>query len=273
MNENDNSDDIDLILARAELSSKSSIDTVNLSNRGLKILPARLTTLVHLKSLYLDNNKLIFVPELATLTQLDELSLENNEITLMPESCCRGLRSLKTLNLSRNNLKCLSGNMFESFRQLTVLWLNECGLMYLPREIGCLTSLEKLGLKSNRIEQLPDEFGSLVRLKWLTLENNLLSELPIDAFKCLTALNHLNLNSNKLVEMPTECLAALSPTLSVVLLRHNEIKSLTDAHVVEFAFLNKLDLRDNPCVRSLDSRFYRELKTLDNFIINNNEEN
>lgn len=269
---------VEAMLARAEQSWRS-IDSVNLSNRGLKLVPARLAALTHLKSLYMDNNKLIFIAELAALAQLEELSLENNEITLMPESCCRAFRSLKTLNLSRNSLKCLSGHsMFAASAfaaQLTVLWLNECGLLYLPKEIGCLTALEKLGLKSNRLEQLPDEFGRLVRLKWLSLESNELSELPDEAFAHLKALSHLNVSHNKLERLP-DCLAVLSRdgALNVALLRANLIAELHDAHVLELgsSALHKLDLRDNPCVRRLrdqpdQASFYREIKTLDNFII------
>lgn len=258
-------DDVDSILSRAEQSK--SIDSLNLSNRGLKMLPARLSGLVNLKSLYLDNNKLIFIPEIGNLVQLEELSLENNEITLMPESCL-GLRSLKTLNMSRNSLKCLNGSMFASFDQLTVLWLNECGLMYLPKEIGLLVGLEKLGLKSNLLESLPDEFGSLTRLKWLSLENNLLSDLPSQAFGKLVNLSHLNLNKNKLECVPDFFLS--NSSLNAVFLRGNQIKLLSDAHVLDLARLSKVDLRDNPCIESIrenDTEFFRELRTLGNFII------
>lgn len=266
-----NNDEIESILNRCEQSSKS-IDSVNLSNRELKILPNRLSTLLHLRSLYLDNNKLIFIPEIGSLIQLEELSLENNELTLLPESFSN-LRSLKTLNLSKNNLKCLNGAMFKNFEQLVVLWLNECGLMYLPNEIGCLNSLEKLGLKSNKLEEIPVDFGRLVKLRWLSLENNLLCDLPVDEFKKLTELNHLNLSGNKLESVP-EFLSGLKKSLNVVSLRNNRIRSFHDADVLELSYLTKIDLRDNPFLAAIKENnvtFYNELKTLSNFIFSDDE--
>lgn len=265
--------DVESIISRIEQSK--SIDSLNLSNRGLKMLPTRLGTLVHLHSLYLDNNGLIFVPEIGALTQLEELSLEANQITLLPESF-GNLRALKTLNLSKNhNLKCLSGQIVRSLDQLTVLWLNECGLMYVPKEIGCLVGLEKLGLKSNRIEHIPEEFGMLTRLRWLSLENNLLADLPNDALKNLGQLSHLNLAANRLEFVP-EFVYGLKKSLNVVSLRANLVKSLTDAEVLELSYLNRVDLRDNPFVRTIresDRKFFNELKTLSNFIVDDDNSN
>lgn len=261
-------DEIESIISRSE--NSKLIDTLNLSNRELKFLPNRISNLTHLKCLYLDNNRLIFIPEIGSLTQLEELSLENNEITLIPESCLN-LKSLKTLNLSKNNLKCLAPNLLPNFVQLSVLWMNECGLMYLPKEIGCLVNLEKLGLKSNRLEDLPDEMGKLMNLKWLNLERNLLYESDrLDASLAnLVTLNHLNLNNNKLECVP-KFLFNLKKSLNVVLLKSNLIKVLKDEDVLGLSYLTRIDLRDNPCLKQIkakNSSFYKELLMLKNFII------
>ena len=136
-------DESDDVLKRLEHSK--TIDTLNLSNLQLKALPSQLSSLQHLKYLYLDNNKLIFIPEIGSLINLEELSIENNELSLIPE-VYYNLKNLKSLNLSKNHLRILSPSLFKSYQNLTILWLNGCGLMYLPHEIGCLKSLEKLGL-------------------------------------------------------------------------------------------------------------------------------
>lgn len=259
-------EEIESILNRVEQSK--TIYTLNLSNRHLKIMPSRIGSLVHLKSLFLDNNQLIFVPEIGSLIQLEELSLENNQLTLLPESCSN-LTHLKMLNLSKNSIKCMNGSILTTFEQLTFLWLNECGLMYLPKEIGNLINLQMLGLKSNRLENIPDEFAKLVKLKWLNLENNLLSDLKFDAFKNLLELSHLNVNKNKLEHIP-ESLFYLKTCLNVVLMRSNLIKNLKDSDIVELSHLSKIDLRDNPfiaIVKKRNGKFSNELHSLNNFII------
>ncbi len=136
-------DDISLVLKRLG-DNLDSVDTLNLSNRNLKELPAFIASMTQLKFLYLDNNKLIFVPEIGKLIQLEEISIENNQLTLIPEDF-NNLKNIKLMNLNSNHLKCLSSSLFGNLANLTTLWMNNCELMYLPKEIGSLKSLEKLG--------------------------------------------------------------------------------------------------------------------------------
>lgn len=60
-------------------------------------------------------------------------------------------------------------------------------LSALPDEICDLTSLYRLGVKSNQLAQLPDNFGALVNLVELFLTDNCLKRFPQSLQHC-TAL-------------------------------------------------------------------------------------
>ncbi|RNA40076.1 leucine-rich repeat SHOC-2-like [Brachionus plicatilis] len=259
-------EDSDEVLKRIEQSK--TIETLNLSNLQLKALPSQLISLVHLKYLFLDNNKLIFVPEVGSLVNLEELSIENNEFTLIPE-VYYNLKNLKSLNLSKNSLKMLSSKMFESYQNLSILWLNGCGLMHLPKEIRFLKFLEKLGLKDNCLPEVPEEMGELVNLKWLNLEKNEIEILP-ESFAKLKKLKHLNLAYNRLGEIPRFFIDFKN--LNILLLRGNQIKNFTDEFALGLSYLNKCDLRDNLFVNNLkttNADFFNQILTIDNFLIQN----
>jgi len=55
-----------------------------------------------------------------------------------------------------------------------------------PAEIGQLTSLEHLDLRSNRLTSLPAEIGQLTSLEELSLSGNQLTSVPAEGF-ALTA--------------------------------------------------------------------------------------
>lgn len=256
-------DDNELKELSKRLETSRTKDQLNLSNRNLKEIPFFVQQLTNLKYLYLDNNKLIFVPEIGQFTQLEEISIENNQLTLIPESFCN-LKNLKCLNLSKNNLKCISSQIFTSLTSLTSLWLNNCDLMYLPREVSCLKHLEKLGLKCNCLQDVPEELGSLTRLQWLNLEQNQLSSLP-EQLSQLKSLAYLNLNKNKFEEIPTNVLLNLKQ-LNVLNISNNLIKLFKDEDIIGLAHVNKVDLIDNPFIKKQFDVLER-LNPLENFKI------
>lgn len=254
-------DDLNLVLKRLETSQ--CIDTLNLSNRQLRELPLFIQKLTHLKYLYLDNNHLIFVPEIGNFSQLEEISIENNQLTLIPESFA-SLKNLRCLNLSKNHLKCISSSLFVSLVNLTALWMNDCELMYLPKEIGNLKMLEKLGLKCNCLQDLPEEIGSLARLQWINLEKNEIYILP-SQFKNLRNVYYINLNKNKLEAIPNELIELKN--LCILLLSDNLIKSIKDDVIMGLSNLDKVDLRNN----SLQTDIQIQLDSIKSFILKNKD--
>jgi Leucine-rich repeat (LRR) protein len=256
-------DSLEAMIKRLE---KSQLESINLSNRDLKEFPSALKTQTNLKYLYLDNNKLIFAPEIGNFLQLEELSIEENGLTLIPETYFN-LKSLKCLNLNKNPLRCINNMFFNTLQNLSILWLNNCELMYLPKEIGGLKFLEKLGLKSNCLQDLPEEIGSLTSLRWLNLEKNEIGDLS-DKFKNLKNLNYLNLSFNKLEKIPNYFYEMNN--LNIVLVQHNQIRAFSDEDVLGLSFLNKLDISANPCIKSIktsNDEFYKQLLCIKTFII------
>jgi Leucine-rich repeat (LRR) protein len=259
-------EDITKIVERIE--NNNSIDAVNLSGRDIKILPPFLCELTHIKFLYLSNNKLIFIPEIGKLVKLEELSLEKNEITLIPESFFN-LKALKVLTLNNNPLKILNLNLFLNLRNLTILWLNFCEIMYLPDEIGLIDKLERLGLKGNNLQELPNTIGQLENLKWLNIEKNQILLLP-DSIKNMKMLGYLNISHNKVEKIPKFLFEMKS--LVTLLARSNFIKKIEDDDIIGLSFLQKVDLRDNPFITSAQfngSDFYRQLLCLQIFVLEN----
>ena len=250
-------------------STCKTLDSLNLSNMQLTALPTLPAHIAaQLKYLYVNNNKLIFVPELGECTQLEELSVEANELTLLPETW-HALTALRCLNASRNPLRCLNANIFVHLCQLTELWLNSCQLMYLPKEIGCLRSLVKLGLKSNLLEQLPGELVQCARLAWLNVQDNELREMP-DGLARLQLLSYLNVSHNKLDKIPTSVYELRE--LNVLLLANNCIATLDDNDLIGLSGLQRVDLSANPFLerlRTTNPELYLQVLTLKDFLFQN----
>lgn len=120
---NGTDEDLDAIIEN--VCKYKGLDSLNLSNKNLKVLPAKLKEATQLKYLYLNDNKLMFEPEIGLFVQLEELCIENNQLTLVPDTYSK-LKNLKCLNLNRNSLKCLNGSLLASWQYLNILWLNHC---------------------------------------------------------------------------------------------------------------------------------------------------
>jgi Leucine-rich repeat (LRR) protein len=86
------------------------------------------------------------------------------------------------------------------FRNLSVLWLNNCGLKgQIPYSIGDMWALKHLNLGDNKLTgRLPDSWGSLNLLEVLDIrQNKLKGNLP-RSFRELSSLVQLDLSYNKL---------------------------------------------------------------------------
>ncbi|QTN37740.1 leucine-rich repeat domain-containing protein [Cryomorphaceae bacterium] len=83
--------------------------------------------------------------------------------TGIPDSLWQ-MTQLKGLNLSRNKLNALSGQIC-NLTSLEQLILNRNDIYVLPEEIGCLQKLTYLDLWSNHIDNLPKSMETIPNLK------------------------------------------------------------------------------------------------------------
>ena len=163
----------------------TNLRTLDLSKNLLRQLDVRCGSLVNLKSLNLDHNKLTggTVSCLSKLTKLQNLSLGGNLLGRMipgssntnPNTILPTLpSSLKQFKLNDNFLSSIPPSIITSqLTKLEKLDLSSNQLAAIPVEIATtLQALIELNLDSNSIVSLPNEMGQLRQLKQLSLRNN-----------------------------------------------------------------------------------------------------
>ena len=158
------------------------------------------------------------------LTALVTLNASKNAIRSIPPSAVTGLKQLKALVLSHNELK--ATDFLAKLRGLTTLVLshNRLGPALSPRHFGGLRVLQKLSVSHNELEELPDLSacaGTLVelraagnriarvhssvsrcwQLKIVDLGHNALAAwTSIDPLCSCRRLTHLNLKGNPICD-------------------------------------------------------------------------
>ncbi|KAI4889928.1 hypothetical protein NFI96_025504 [Prochilodus magdalenae] len=242
-------------------------ESLNISHRGLVVLPARISKITCLKRLLVNDNYLILPPDekslqILQLERLEELILDGNQLTMLP-SAMGALKHLTYLGVSRNPSLLVLPEALGELGELRELWAVECSLISIPQSIGKLTKLRKLGLNNNSITTLPPQLGNLKSLQWLNLADNRLHDIPED-FTHFQSLVFISLNKNRFEHIPKaltgwSCLHNMHTdfvwapvmmqeiqSLQVLLMAFNSITSLEDDLILGFSRLIKLDLRQNP---------------------------
>ncbi|KAJ9559745.1 hypothetical protein OSB04_004905 [Centaurea solstitialis] len=197
-----------------------------------------LSALPMLKSLDLSYNyhfeRSFPAKELVHLTNLEELDLTENYFNDTPsiQECMRlsGLKKLKSITLRYNNFKksiisCLGAH--PSLKSLD-LSENNLGGSFPIQELLHLTNLEELDLSQNYFYDTPSvqectRLSRLIKLKSISLQSNEFNKSIISCLGALPSLKTLDLSFNKLGgSFPIQELSNLSQDLEVLLLRYNE---------------------------------------------------
>jgi hypothetical protein len=187
-----------------------SIETLDLSDLKLNVIPSELNKLSNLKHVTLYNNKITFIPELS-------------------------LKKLESLNL-RNN--CIKTSDFSEITNLKILDLGNNQIEIIPNSIFQLTNIEKICLDNNRIKTIPDSISKLINLKELFLSRNQIKDLgPLSK---LTGLEKLYLKYNEItnIDLISELVHLIELDLSC-----NKILTIPDLCVL--TALKKLNLSYN----------------------------
>ena len=121
--------------------------------------PEVMEDMTSLRWLKLTNTQLKAIPEeISSLQQLEHLTLKKNNVMAIEREQFKGLKCLRTLNLSRNSLtaKNISSDTFDS-EELNTLDLSHNELTEVPEGVGKARCLLVLNLSHNKLEQIPSQ--------------------------------------------------------------------------------------------------------------------
>lgn len=176
--------------------SKKRVYYLNLFQKGLTKLPARIGDLTYLRGLKVNSNHLTRVPsQIGKLKRLEHLYLDANKLKTVPSEV-GNLKQLRTLSLGYNELTAVPAKVTK-LTKLRSLDLDGNDLTSLPSQIGKLSRLQSLGAAANELRSLPSSISNLTKLQYLGVGQNKISAVPAGVSK-LTNLTVLDLSYNRL---------------------------------------------------------------------------
>ncbi|MBI9018803.1 MAG: leucine-rich repeat domain-containing protein [Phycisphaerae bacterium] len=257
----------------AEIGKLSSLQKLWLDDNNLTSLPDEIAQLSNLKRLILVNNKLNILPH--SITEMDMeilwedvklfrgINLHGNPLEEPPVEIVKqgkdaikqyfGINDIRSPeSILQRKAKIAAKQRIAYDEALSMIKkakadnasdfkLDDMNLAKLPEEIGELTDLRMLVIKSTELGDLPSEIGHLTSLRHLYIHDNLLTALPREIGQ-FSSLEFLRVSQNKLTNLPVE-MCQLS-SLIVLELDQNNVTSFPD-QIRQLTNLHRLDLRDN----------------------------
>ncbi|KOX71025.1 Insulin-like growth factor-binding protein complex acid labile subunit [Melipona quadrifasciata] len=203
-----------------------------------------------MRNLYLqDNDCLCTISKLPS--DIEHLQVSGNRIVeLCNENCSyaslslKGLKKLRTLTASRNNIRVVSEDAFKDVSQIERLDLSWNQLSFYPKSRS-LNHLKYLDLSHNQINEVMNLCDStLTSVETLNLSDNHISMIS-NNFVNMMYLRTLDLSNNRIAILPT-MLIFNSRSLEVLLLRNNSIEDIDDLFKKNSFRELELHLEDNP---------------------------
>jgi Leucine-rich repeat (LRR) protein/heme-binding NEAT domain protein len=179
------------------------------------------------KTLLLNNNQLVDLPDLSGLTALDTLALNNNQFTEIPATINK-IPALTVLYLNDNRLTALNGGL-DKLATLKTLYLDGNRITDFTDLVSSgsgLSSLSTLYIRENSLAALPGDLNRLSSLTALYIGDNLFTEIPAGVFT-LSALETLDFSTCKVTELPAG-LAGLN-NLKYIYAGYNAISTIDTA--------------------------------------------
>ena len=204
------------------------------SGKDLRLISRNLTTFptnlpVDVNDIYLGNNLIDKFPNFGKSCKRDQLltlKINNNKLTVLSlENIILTFPKLKGLAASKNLIASLK-------RKRRNNKSTRCDFTE--------SSLKKLDLGNNQIEEIQEELDVVMNLEELWLNNNLLETIPGLTFTCFKKLKTLDLAFNRITSIQYEWFARLS-SLKFFTLEGNLVK------LINSNFLSKI------CMKQLET--------------------
>ncbi|NXO43499.1 TLR7 protein, partial [Locustella ochotensis] len=213
--------------------------TLDLSrNNVLFVTPSDFQGLSSLKCLNLSDNAIsqtLNGSEFSYLSGLKYLDFSNNRLDLLYQTAFKELKLLEILDLSNNNYYFLAE-----------------GVTHVLNFIKNLAHLRKLMMNENDISTTTDTGMESQSLRILEFRGNRLdilwkdgNEIYLSFFKNLTSLEELDISFNSLSFLPHSVFEKMPPSLKVLNLTNNQLKSFIWGNLPSLKNLVTLDLSNN----------------------------
>ncbi len=151
---------------------------------GLKSLPEEIGNLTKLQTFFIANGDLESLPEsVANLTNVTDLEIYNCQLMTKFPRVISQLPNLASANLSANPQWTDVDEGLREFavspagESVQILYMNECSLTLLPKEINNMKKLGMLSVASNKISKIEAAFPD-ISFTQLFLDNNQITEIP-----------------------------------------------------------------------------------------------
>ena len=178
---------------------ESPVSEINLGRNICTDLPAEFEQIKTLKTLWLDDNLLVKIPEcICKMKSIECLRLSGNKISSVT-SDISNLSNLRIFTVDRNEISVLPDTLTD-LKCLRILDARGNQLEELPKRIQGLSNLEVLQISSNRLKKLPNDFSGMDKLQKVYAGSNQIVEIP-ESMASLKSLKFVSLVNNDISEV------------------------------------------------------------------------
>lgn len=232
---------------------------------GLESIPEEIGLLKNLRTFFVANGKITSLPEsMAELTGVTDFEIYNCPDMKQFPTVITKMPGLVSVNLSANPQW---EDVDEGFRALAtgaasksinILYMNECGLTVLPKELNGMEMLRLLSLASNKIDTIEEAFPDL-QFNQLHLDNNRIESIPYfvkdgkKLFFRYEDVESITLSYNKLKLVPDVFDAEAVYGIASIDFSYNDLEGFENAesgyqgiYVQTLSLANNPDLKDYP---------------------------
>lgn len=188
-------------------------------------------------------------PSVSCLLDIKTLDVSDNRIRVLTGYAFSKLRRLNVLDLSENEINAIADKAFHGLRSLRTLDLSNNRISALPAEVfkEAVNSLKELKLRNNSIDLLPPGLvANMNQLVALDVSSNLLTStgLSSETFSGLIRLVLLDLSNNKIDTLDPAIFSDLY-TLQILNLRYNDIATIPADTFSPMSNLHSLEVSHN----------------------------
>ena len=233
-----------------EWNIKTGATSVRLNKRGIKAVhPNAFEVCTKLQELYLFDNELSGIegrPFNSLAGSLITLDLSRNQLGFIGGDVFNSLLNLKSLHLHRNQLSWLNATLFSQLKSLQVLYLHENFITHIDSsQFNRLSNLQNLYLSNNRLTHIEvGTLSGLSQLVWLYLNGNLLGSIDSTLLQGLVSLKELYLYDNRIVQLEPDAFKDLAE-LRILDLNKNQLSYLLKSTLSRLTKLRGLGLEAN----------------------------